>query len=830
MADFVVTRSELVGNAKGKSVLVEHVARCNALNRTGKVNYNEGGSKDGVGLQSVTEKFVDNFLLRVLVADYNTKGGKNIYIGTQNKAIRDFLEGHDLRKCIVKAVAFTKLKRAPTDIELSLMPMRTFEKQAESYYYQEYKVACPNIAYVRVMDFLRTADFTVIGMRVKDIDVTVDYAGSFDKEEVIEHLVAKKGFRVQGSKENASRTIVDNDAFVGRNCLSYMEEIEGVNTRQKIYNKMVQMLESKSVRKSVGCHWKDWVSQQGTRLADARDKTSLRGLTRVEVTLYVDANIPTDDFIERTLHNIVGYIPAALVYSTPFADVWRTYCNSFRHSLVCVDRSVDVGLIVYSYNEITGNISGESYERWSEREKWCLDKLTLNGNLPLDVIDINVVSKISSTKNGKRVKDSTIEIAGSRYYKINQDSSTRFTTRLVSNKGVYSSTVSIQTSTNMMENAGFMEHENCIPYLASTRASKSHKADAELRKVDGLEIRIESRNSKKKTGIENESMLLEEAARMEVICKPLLTDLRHKEEKQRVNSEYKKKFGTRESIPLGQLEQGTYIVHAARKQTTRYGDSYKLLVEVNGENSVVWSNQRINTGINSISKEKLQELFDKESGIIAPVKNELASLTITGRGTNRYGHVTVYCSFELKCSEKGVEGEEKGEVNSVCQYSKVEKKTITKENLLPYREYNNLSTLPVGSTHKVSAIGHATSFGGERLVIKIDDTFYQAGEDIEKKEANLQPDCLVKIEKKRVNISRRAKYAVCNIYEAGDWTAFVDYTKLPILSKRDGTTCIVDVKSIDVKGTKRKLLLTNKGSVYKLKKSKLEDIVTPGFL
>ena len=105
------------------------------FNPYGKINYNVGGRKDNVGLQSVTEKFVDNFLLRVLVADYNTKMGKNIYIGTQNKAIRNFLDAHELQKCIVKAVTFTKLRLTPTDIELARMPMRNPEMQTENYYY-----------------------------------------------------------------------------------------------------------------------------------------------------------------------------------------------------------------------------------------------------------------------------------------------------------------------------------------------------------------------------------------------------------------------------------------------------------------------------------------------------------------------------------------------------------------------------------------------------------------------------------------------------------------------------------------------------------------------
>ena len=549
MANTVVKQSEVVGNVKSKTMLVEQIARWNSLNRTGKINYNEGGIKDDVGLQSVTEKFVDNFLLRVLVADYNTKGGKNIYIGTQNKAIRDLLSAYELNKCIVKAIAFKKLRQTPTKEELEKMPMRNLAKKADVYYYQDYKVACPNVEYAKAINFLRTADLATIGMVVKDFDVTMDYAGSFDKAEVIDHLVTKLGFSVQGQKCNTLQTIVDNDASVGRNCLTYMETTGDIFTRKKVYNKMVQMLECKSVRNSVGCHWKDWVCQQGTRLADARDKTKYRGLTRAEVTFYIDGSIPTDLFIEESLQSIVARIPTMLIYSTPFAKVWSSYCASFQHSLVCVDRSKDIGLIVYSYNEITQNISGESYEKWSEREKWCLDKLTLNGNLPLDIIDINVTTDTYSSKRGKVRKDSLIEIAGSRYFKIHPDSSTTFQTRLVSNKGVYCHNKdSSYNNCRLLENAGFVVHENCIPYLASIMASAKSKANAELRKIENLEIRVEVGREKKRNNPINDVMLHEEAAHLEKMRKPLLVELRLQEIKQRTVNDYKKKFTTRASI------------------------------------------------------------------------------------------------------------------------------------------------------------------------------------------------------------------------------------------------------------------------------------------
>ena len=87
------------------------------------------------------------------------------------------------------------------------------------------------------------------GFFLKDIDITIDYAGSFDKYEIIDHLTTCEGFREEGSSydHECTRTIVNNDSMVGKNCLTFMENIEGFTMRQKIYNKMVQMLECKSV-------------------------------------------------------------------------------------------------------------------------------------------------------------------------------------------------------------------------------------------------------------------------------------------------------------------------------------------------------------------------------------------------------------------------------------------------------------------------------------------------------------------------------------------------------------------------------------------------------
>ena len=70
------------------------------------------------------------------------------------------------------------------------------------------------------------------------------------------------------------------------------------------------------------------------------------------------------------------------------------------------------------------------------------------------------------------------------------------------------------------------------------------------------------------------------------------------------------------------------------------------------------------------------------------------------------------------------------------------------------------------------------------------------------------------------------------MYEKGDWTAYLDYNKVPILYQHDfdGETCILDVRTLYVKGQKRKLLLTDRGDGPKVYKLELEENIKVGFI
>lgn len=828
-----VNRRDLVGKSQSKTITMEELIRANALNCTGKIDYNKYGKLDGVGFKTVSEKFVDNFLFVVLVPDYDTKNNKknkprNNFVGSQNVKIRELLNANEIEKCIVKAISFLEVKIPQ---KAMLEKMSDGNKEAETYYEQTFKIACPNIDYVAVMNFLRGVDYNRYGFFLKDIDITMDYAGSFDKYKCIEHLITEEDFKEQGSLKNGReypRTIVNNDAMVGKNCLTWMENIGGFTTRQKIYNKMVQMLECKSVRSNVGAHWKDWVCQKGTRLAKARDHAKDRGLTRAEVTFYIQQDIPDEGIIDSVLERIVKYIPKEIVYSTSYADTWKAYCNTFKHSLVCIDRSKDIGICVYSYNQETGNIGGHVVENWHEKEKWCLDKLTLNGNLPLDIIEVKEVKEVAEVYENDK-KDVVLEVFGNRYYKINKDKSTIFTTRLVSKGGIFSySTESFKgENTKLLENAGFLEHENCIPYLSKSKGGLSNKADAELIKIEGLEVHLQFRKENKKVKEEKfKQKREEEFKKIEEKTKPLFLELNAQKETLNRIKAWKARFSGVKTTPLAELKQGKYIVLAVKKAKTCYGKQYKLLIKREDALTIVWSNKAI--------KDKLQEAedakaLDVDGDFLYISKEDIGHLNITGQGNTFNGQRIVYCKLTINRKE-----DEKEEEIKVVEED-INTLKIPRENLLPYTEYPNLTTLPLGSVHNVDGWGVIKHFGRDRLIISLEGKHYQAGESLEENINQLKTLCMIKIEKIGIKRSSRQKYAICSIFEKGDWTVYLDYNKVKALTQKemDGETCILDVKTVDVKGQKRKLLLTDRGDgpvVYKLKKSKLEEQIKVGFI
>ncbi len=125
------------------------------------------------------------------------------------------------------------------------------------------------------------------------------------------------------------------------------------------------------------------------------------------------------------------------------------------------------------------------------KEKWCLGNLTLGSKLPLDVIEVCDRSRAMSTKGKTKTKDTFIDISGTRCFKNLKNGDADFTTKLVSKGGVYSwHEGSKEDNVFVLDKAGFVPHENCIPHLAQVQGNKYCKVDMELCRADILEVKL----------------------------------------------------------------------------------------------------------------------------------------------------------------------------------------------------------------------------------------------------------------------------------------------------------------------------------------------------
>jgi hypothetical protein len=56
------------------------------------------------------------------------------------------------------------------------------------------------------------------------------------------------------------------------------------------------------------------VCQTGTRLVDDRDKAKYPGLTRAEITFYIDENIPSDTLIDEILQSVISILYSICIH------------------------------------------------------------------------------------------------------------------------------------------------------------------------------------------------------------------------------------------------------------------------------------------------------------------------------------------------------------------------------------------------------------------------------------------------------------------------------------------------------------------------------------
>ena len=345
--------------------IVQKLTYLNCKNDIGNVNYNAYGCK-GYQIEPIGRMFVDNIVLAVEVDPSDMEKGKNKKIGVYNTLIRTHFEG-----CKVKAL----------NLKDNL---------------QTYKVDTASMEIEDVYKILETEKIKKDKIIFMDIDITRDYTGCFNKNEIIEVIEQNQ---TDGEK------IIENTHTVGNNCLTVYNNDKDIRT--KIYNKFVQELESYSVRGNHGDHLYDWCNAKTEYRKQTQEASLETGLLRIETTFY--KNLPSIEDINNCFEYWTDILSFDNVYKTPIREQWRIFSEHLKHNMVFIVPGCIY--VVRWFNSLTGKIGG--LKKTTDKKEyldWILSELTLDmdidlvhlKNTDMDTVEIGANSYIKTTDNENR--------------------------------------------------------------------------------------------------------------------------------------------------------------------------------------------------------------------------------------------------------------------------------------------------------------------------------------------------------------------------------------------------------------------------------------------
>ncbi|KAK8886408.1 hypothetical protein M9Y10_041871 [Tritrichomonas musculus] len=182
-------------------------------------------------------------------------------------------------------------------------------------------------------------------------------------------------------------TILSNDCFVGKNCLTFITKSNYGTVRYKFYNKFVQSIESPSVRGKVGNHYSDWIDNPEQILRESISKCVETGLLRLEITFYIQNCAVTQDYINKHLDYLTNLLPPNLLYYNSIPNQWKLIQSAIKYNLLILDLDNNLGLYSYSINKCTKKINGFFIKDISTNKISNLIKL-YSFNTPIIVLSI----------------------------------------------------------------------------------------------------------------------------------------------------------------------------------------------------------------------------------------------------------------------------------------------------------------------------------------------------------------------------------------------------------------------------------------------------------
>lgn len=181
-----------------------------------------------------------------------------------------------------------------------------------------------------------------------NLDITIDVSHISNRKEISEYLASR----------HLADTIVDDRRFVGDNCISFMQETESdERVRIKIYNKLVQMMESNEVRADIGSRLSDLVSNPSKEFTKILLDKHDTGLSRIEVTLFSE-KIYDITYYEELMDDVCEILAECPAYCVSFDQQWTLFTERIQQSLFLIFPSMNTIGYCHWWNQVTGKKNG----------------------------------------------------------------------------------------------------------------------------------------------------------------------------------------------------------------------------------------------------------------------------------------------------------------------------------------------------------------------------------------------------------------------------------------------------------------------------------------
>lgn len=414
----------------GTWLLAENVG--NLITDIGNINYTEGEELLRETLRPITDPFCDNIMVVKLCGSEDCNGGSGLVkkeiCGLFNSYLRgkfgDLVSARHGVKAKLPFFLYSDNQMAKGVREVLGESMDRITKKYDKPVCIPYKV---ELADVHVETLLKELPELIKQLQKEDyylldLDITQDFCGVFQKEEMTNYLTSNFNFRKHGMYRENCNVIVNNNNTVGIDCLTWLTS----NARVKIYNKFICQLTSPGVNKCIGNHIIDFLNCPDKRLKETFSNTLAKehGITRLEATIYNYSIADNrtgeynclDDCL-TLLEDTKLYFQNAPLYSISFAKMWTKLSKSLQNSCCLVFNNILQ--YVYWGNSNTRKLTGLQINLPMEpnaRKKvvnYCLSAFSFNF-LPINYIEI--VEDTSNKEKNVRISQKCYIKAGDTFF------------------------------------------------------------------------------------------------------------------------------------------------------------------------------------------------------------------------------------------------------------------------------------------------------------------------------------------------------------------------------------------------------------------------------